>query len=314
MNSFVSVIIPAHNAEKFILDTLLSVAAQTHSSFELIVVDDGSKDATSEIVRCFQDQRIRLFRTKGIGAAAARNVGLAEAHGAFIQFLDADDLLSPDKLALQLSALRQNNELLASCAWLPFIDTIDDAREFSEPVWTTEDTIAWQQQSMCGLGMMQTGCWLAHRSLIEKAGPWNESLTLHDDGEFFMRVMLAAGRQVFVPDCCVYYRRVAGSLSRQRGTKAIKSAFEVCRLRTELLLQAENSDASKSAAATLWGQFAYEFCHSEPALVNCAMRHIELLRHSPRNNIGGGKFRFLCQWLGWKRAMSVRRLAGKRLL
>ncbi len=311
MNSFVSVIIPAHNAEKFILDTLLSVAAQTHSSFELIVVDDGSKDATSEIVRCFQDQRIRLFRTKGIGAAAARNVGLAEAHGEFIQFLDADDLLSPDKLALQLSALRQNNELLASCAWLPFTDRIDDALEFSEPVWTTEDPIAWQQQSMCGLGMMQTGCWLTHKSLIEKAGPWNESLTLHDDGEFFTRVMLAAGRQVFVADCRVYYRRVPGSLSRQRGAKAIESAFEVCRLRTELLLLTKNSDASSIAAATLWAQFAYEFSGSEPALVNSALRQIKLLGHSPKNIIGGPKFRIVQQWLGWTWAMSVRRFSGQ---
>lgn len=311
MNNLVSVVIPAHNAARFIFETLRSVAVQTHSNLELIVVDDGSDDGTCEILRGFRDRRIRLLQTDRTGAAFARNIGLAEAQGEFIQFLDADDILSPHKLASQLSALGHAGELLASCAWRAFVDSIDAATIVSEPVWTTENTVVWQQQSMCGLGMMQTGCWLTHRSLIEKAGAWNESLTLHDDGEFFTRVMLATQRQVFVPDCCVYYRRVSGSLSRQRGRKAIESAFETCRLRGEWLLRAENSAASKIAAATLWGQFAYEFSAVQPALVNSAMQQIRLLRQSPENVIGGPSFRMLHRWLGWKQAMIVRQLSGR---
>src|ERR1017187_3296287 len=98
MNQLVSVIIPMFNAERWIVETLASVEAQTYSRelIEIIVVDDGSADASAEIVgRHFP--HVNLLRTPNGGASRARNVGTAVSRGVFLQYLDADDLLVHDK-------------------------------------------------------------------------------------------------------------------------------------------------------------------------------------------------------------------------
>ena len=94
MSPCVSVIIPAYNAEKVVGQTLQMMRDQTFSDFEVIVVDDGSRDGTARIVEgfCENDPRFVLIRQENAGAAAARNAGLAMARGTFVCFLDADDV------------------------------------------------------------------------------------------------------------------------------------------------------------------------------------------------------------------------------
>jgi teichuronic acid biosynthesis glycosyltransferase TuaG len=96
----VSVIIPAYNAEPFLARAIRSVEAQTFRDFELIVVDDGSGDGTARVARSFPG--VQCVRRPHLGAAAARNYGLGEAHGELVAFLDADDEWLPEKLARQL--------------------------------------------------------------------------------------------------------------------------------------------------------------------------------------------------------------------
>lgn len=102
----VTALIPAYNAEATLPRTLDSVRAQTYPSLEIIVVDDGSKDSTAEIVReaCRQDQRIILIQQKNAGVATARNTGIAAATGDWIAPVDADDLWHPRKIELQMKA------------------------------------------------------------------------------------------------------------------------------------------------------------------------------------------------------------------
>lgn len=104
MTSLVSIVIPAHNAESTLTETIDSALAQTHTEIEIIVIDDGSQDATAEIVydHAARDGRVRLIRQANAGVAAARNAGIQAANGDFIAPLDADDLWHPDKLRLQL--------------------------------------------------------------------------------------------------------------------------------------------------------------------------------------------------------------------
>jgi glycosyltransferase involved in cell wall biosynthesis len=103
----VSVLIPAHNAGRYLGRTLQSVRAQTFPDFEVIIVDDGSTDDTPEVARAYaeRDRRIRLVRQPRAGAAAARNRALAEARGAFVANLDADDLWRPAFLQRTMAAL-----------------------------------------------------------------------------------------------------------------------------------------------------------------------------------------------------------------
>ena len=107
-DGLVSVIVPVYNGERFISRTLASVQAQIYSPIEIIVIDDGSTDRTASLVEAEagRDSRIRLFRSKNLGVAAARNRGIAEARGHLIAPLDADDLWHPQKLAREAGLLQ----------------------------------------------------------------------------------------------------------------------------------------------------------------------------------------------------------------
>ncbi|MGH8873801.1 MAG: glycosyltransferase family 2 protein [Acidimicrobiia bacterium] len=109
----VSVVIPAHNAEAFVADAILSVLSQTHERVELVVVDDGSDDRTREIAESFRDERLRVLGTANRGVSHARNRGLEAATGEIIAFLDADDRWFSEKLERQVPELGSNPHLLA---------------------------------------------------------------------------------------------------------------------------------------------------------------------------------------------------------
>lgn len=122
----ISVVVPAYNAEGYIRPTLRSVLAQSHANVEAIVVDDGSRDATTAVVEemAREDPRIRLVRlASNYGAPAGpRNVGVREARGEWIAFLDSDDIWHPDKLKLQLDALSASGARFCSSQMMDFED------------------------------------------------------------------------------------------------------------------------------------------------------------------------------------------------
>jgi glycosyltransferase involved in cell wall biosynthesis len=135
----VSVVIPAHNAEDTIDETLRSVRSQTHHALEIIVVDDGSRDQTASIARrhCEIDLRVRLIDQANAGVAAARNTGWQAARSHLIAFVDADDLWAPTKIEQQLAALRRADDKvgLVYC-WYSVIDSEGSvAGEPYRPCW-----------------------------------------------------------------------------------------------------------------------------------------------------------------------------------
>jgi glycosyltransferase involved in cell wall biosynthesis len=112
----VSVVIPAHNAARFLRETLVSAAEQTLAPYEIIVVDDGSTDGTAAVVLDFGPPA-RLVRQAQRGVSAARNTGITAAEGDLIAFLDADDLWEPTKLERQVAALAAHPEALWTFCW-----------------------------------------------------------------------------------------------------------------------------------------------------------------------------------------------------
>jgi glycosyltransferase involved in cell wall biosynthesis len=128
MDDLVSVIIPLYNSASTIERTLISVSTQTHRSLEILVVDDGSTDDGPEIVRRFAllDDRMRLLSRPNGGVAAARNMGIAHARGRYVAPVDADDLWTPDKIALQYAALERGGPSVGLCyCWYVMIDQDD---------------------------------------------------------------------------------------------------------------------------------------------------------------------------------------------
>lgn len=106
----VSIITPVYNSEKYIGDTIRSVLSQTHENWEMLIADDCSKDTTAEVIKRFDDPRIKYFKLdKNSGAAIARNEALERAKGDFIAFLDADDMWKPEKLSKQLDFMIENS-------------------------------------------------------------------------------------------------------------------------------------------------------------------------------------------------------------
>lgn len=120
--SIISIIIPAYNAEKTILETIQSVLNQTIFDFEIIVIDDGSKDKTLEVISMIGDPRIRVLSYPNAGVSTSRNRGLEQARGEFIAFLDHDDLWSPEKLESQLRALQEHPDAALAYSWTDHCD------------------------------------------------------------------------------------------------------------------------------------------------------------------------------------------------
>jgi glycosyltransferase involved in cell wall biosynthesis len=118
----VTVIIPAYGVEQYIAATIRSVLAQTYRNFELLIIDDGSTDRSLEICRQFTDRRIRILRQPNRGPAAARNLGIWQATGAYIALLDGDDLWTPNKLEKHVAHLENNPDVGVSFCRSALID------------------------------------------------------------------------------------------------------------------------------------------------------------------------------------------------
>ena len=117
-NELVSIIMPTYNCAKFIGETIKSVIAQTYSNFELIIVDDCSKDNTKDVVNSFDDERIKYYKLeKNSGAAVARTTAMNMAKGKYMAFLDSDDLWMENKLEHQLKFMKDNNYNITCTAY-----------------------------------------------------------------------------------------------------------------------------------------------------------------------------------------------------
>ena len=111
MIPIVSVVISTYNRSKLLPHAIRSVLSQDRQDFEIIVIDDGSTDETSQVVACFSDPRIRYFYQTNSGLAAGRNAGISESRGKYIVFLDDDDVFLPNKLSVQVSFMEAHRDL-----------------------------------------------------------------------------------------------------------------------------------------------------------------------------------------------------------
>jgi glycosyltransferase involved in cell wall biosynthesis len=212
----VSILIPAFNAEKWIGETLRSAIRQTWAPKEIIVVDDGSTDRTLQVAQQLESDEVRVFTQANQGAAAARNAAFSLSRGEYIQWLDADDLLSANKIASQMTLVQQleSKRTLLSCGWGQFLYRYDHATFTPTPLWCDLSPAEWLVRKMGQNLHMQPATWLVSRELTEAAGPWDTTLAVDDDGEYFCRVLLKSGGVRFVRDVRVYYRDSGtGSLS-----------------------------------------------------------------------------------------------------
>jgi len=208
MQPLVSILIPAYNAERWLVDTIESAIAQTWPQKEIIVVNDGSTDRTLAIARQFERNAVRVVTQPNQGAAAARNKAFSMSRGDYIQWLDADDILAPDKIARQMALVEEGlgNRSLLSSEWGKFMYRSSRAHFAPTALWEDLSPVDWLLRKLgCNL-YMQTATWLVSRELTVAAGPWDTRLMGDDDGEYFCRILLASDGVRFVSGSRVYYR------------------------------------------------------------------------------------------------------------
>ena len=252
----VSIIIPLFNNEEHLDATILSALGQTYTNKEIIVVDNGSTDRSASIARKYEDEFFRVIQEQKKGASAARNAGIQIAKGHYIQFLDADDLLSPDKIASQVRILENNPRKIAVCSTVHFNSGQDHhmftPSDYEEKFLIDADPVTFSINLWGGGGttgsMVQPNAWLVPAPIIKLAGGWNETLSLDDDGEYFCRVLLQS-EGVIKTSGLNYYRKssLKSNLSAQATKEAILSQFRSLQLKFRHIAEFSDSEELKIA-------------------------------------------------------------------
>ncbi|MEE2767924.1 MAG: glycosyltransferase [Actinomycetota bacterium] len=210
----VSVVIPMYNAERWIRETLMSVAGQTFPVLECIVVDDGSTDESVTIVRDISESSsvpIRLIQGPNRGVSLARNAGIDKSTGDLVAFLDADDLWNPRKLELQVELLEDADAGMCTCGY----------EIFDSPTGRNLGTVRFGEAlravrgwfSMEGHGMLLTSTALVRRSHLERFEGFHHQLWTSADLEFILRLSMD-GSLVVAPQVLVGYRSHEAQMHR----------------------------------------------------------------------------------------------------
>lgn len=258
----VSIIIPTYNSAHLIEETLKSVFLQTYYNWECIIVDDGSNDNTETVVKKWQekDQRFLYINIKKTGASHSRNIGFEKARGSYIQYLDADDLLHPEKLEKQLGLMLANKLDLSYTHWSHFTDSISEKAHYR--FWNVKVREFLTGKDIIESFGMQNWfvppiSWLVTRHLIEAAGQWNPSITNNDDGEYFARVLCKAEKVMELKQILAYYRITKGnSLSKLNTEDKIDSAYFSYQLIVDLLKKEKDSKLMSYPKRLCYVQFS----------------------------------------------------------
>ncbi len=290
VSSEVSVVIPAYNIRSYLMPALLSLQQQTLSSFEALIVDDGSTDGTAEVAIAFAkgDQRFRVLRKKNGGLSSARNHGIRHARSNYIALLDGDDLYSPDKLARHVAVLRQKPEVGVVYSASQAIR--DDGRPTpirlsGRPIYA-DPLIALLCKNFIGHGSNA----VFRKRIFEEVGEFDESLRSCEDIDFWLRIA-AVWHWQFYRDpqvLCKYRVRPSGlsfnvkqmhfcqmqvlESARQRSPETVEPMLPTARayayrLLARLSLSAGDRDQAEHYIGQAWAEDATIFYRDPRSLI-----------------------------------------------
>ena len=279
MQTIVSVIIPAYNSAQFIAATIQSALAQTYADFEIIVVDDGSTDATLEVLNSF-GQQIKVFSKPNGGPASARNLAIRNASGKYVAFLDADDLWMPEKLAEQVAFLESNPEVGMTFSEALMFAEVGGEKQIRGKIGFTGET------SFCHLLLgdhIPNSTVMMRRECVDEIGWLNESraLVAVEDYEYWLRLAKAFPIKAIAKPLA-YYRVHANNLmgdsedierslrlpiiALNEAEKLFPDCWRECGMEKDLLL----------ARLTIRAGFAYK---QRGEWLNCLLKFRQALGH-----------------------------------
>lgn len=312
MKSKVSVIIPSFNSRDHIAETLKSVCSQSYSNIEMIVIDDGSTDGSFDYLNNLKIPNLIVKTNRSKGACAARNYGYKLSSGDYIQYLDADDLLSKDKIEKQVLLLKPNPEHIAVCSTKHFYDIPENGTISDEPFMfstcTPSDFLLNLYGANDAFEMVQTSAWLTPRVLIENAGPWDESLSKDQDGEFFCRVVMGSRGICYEPNVINYYRKhINGTnISGQRQRTHIESQLKALNSKANQLASLSHTEAYQKAMSL---QYKFLAINAYPQFKDVSKAAIDISESLGGSDyvpvLGGRLIEFLKVTFGWKLAKFI---------
>lgn len=239
----VSIVIPAYNSEKFVAEAIESALGQTYPNIEVIVVDDGSTDGTLNVIRSFGD-RVSCLSGANAGAAAARNKGAAVARGELLQFLDADDILYPDKLHGQVPLAIQHRPGLVLCD----ADVVELQTNESRGRWGTgsmhhDDAVVYALRAV-----IQTSAPLHWRESFDLVGGFRSDTPPSDDRDLHLRLACHGVPFIHTPQVLYRLRRVDGSLTKRNPSRGVETDRRICEDAYQYILKNGTLDKDRKAA------------------------------------------------------------------
>ncbi|TAH20980.1 MAG: glycosyltransferase [Cytophagales bacterium] len=321
MNDLVSVIIPCYNAEKWIIRTLESVSRQSHANMEVIIVIDGATDK-SELVAASYLKTTTLFHQiyaykDNKGAAVALEIGRTLANGNFIQYLDSDDVLPPNKIMEQLQTMQDNK---ADVAYADYIEVHENGQ--TKPSRYAQKISNNPKVDFLRKFWRPPACFLFSKEITEKIGKWNSSLKIFYDVAYYLAASSNKAIFIHTPNLTVAYQVHADSLSRKKGLVAYFEDYFtlLCTYSLDYVFQntAKQADGQeeklfREELIEALRDCAKAFVHKNNNLFHAAVNLIEDINpnYIPQKSL---KMRWLSKILGYRKAELLAGFARELLM
>ncbi|MBM3815266.1 MAG: glycosyltransferase [Acidimicrobiia bacterium] len=217
----VSVVVPVYNGAQFLEESLASIFAQTFTDYEIICVDDGSTDASWNLLEAYRG-RLKLVRQSNRGQAASRNAGAMQAIGEFLAFLDQDDRWYPHKLARQVEALDADPDAVLAYSNSDRMDQEGCLTQIGATLIEWDSALASPLGSLISGGLVLPSSMLVRRDVFVRAGGFDANLRGYEDFDLSARLK-QRGRFLFLEEPSLCYRQHAAGFSQAGGMEVIRS-------------------------------------------------------------------------------------------
>lgn len=262
----VSVIVPVYNVEKYLSTCLESILTQSYTKLEILLVDDGSTDNSSQICIKYEskDDRIKVLKKKNGGLAAARNTGIANAHGKYIYFVDSDDCIHPELIYTTVSLAEQYN---ANIVQVELKMVPADFQNYSQKAVKGKIQCFTKEEALCNLDqdnqtiaqnirLSTTVVWnKLYRATIFEQIKFQDKLRIHEDQMIIHRLIAEANGMIFYDTPLYYYRNNQNSLIRTSWRPEKLIIIDCYRDRLDCALELEESETKKDVVSLFYNRY-----------------------------------------------------------
>ena len=318
----VSILIPVYNSEEYLETAIQSAIEQSWNDTEIIIVDDGSTDASYDIARKYAGPNLKVYRQEHLGAPSARNMAFMMSSGEYIQYLDADDYMDSDKIEVQLEKLAEMGYPPDAVAFCPHYRLRGEKlTEYSNNICFRSYNPAYEiliDFWLLSFPSIPSHSYLCPRDKILDAGKWDVTLEKNQDCDFFAKIIEKCSELIYCKDAYVYYRDVPNSISKASSLEKIRSELMVNETITKIILSKTKSAKAIQACSFRFTEFLESHYPLNKSLIKQAVEMMKKYRLSLYTVGRGTVFSFLLKGSNWVFSLWLfsyyKRLKQKKLL